>query len=142
MTASIIAKNTPQSAPGVLQEYALCTEVLVSSLVIRSNNFFFIVLLLPLGLGDSSIEAVTDFCETESKSLRRKWAQKGSIKCIGKADIWYLQTFHCSAKMTVVCYCWVFDMQADRTHALHLYFTPTLCILFFFFPFFFFLDKH
>lgn len=110
-----------------------CADIV---LVMWSNAFFFCVLLLPSGLGDVSIETLTDSCRTESKSLRRKWTHKGSIKCIGKPEIWHLESFHCSDKMTVVC-CY-FHMQADRTHAVSLYFTPTWCILF---SNFFFLGK-
>lgn len=85
--ASIIAKNTAQSAPGILRVYALCIDVLILSLVIWSNTLFCVVLLLPSGLGDAPIEAFTDFCKAESKCFRRKWIHKGSIKCTGKQKV-------------------------------------------------------
>lgn len=95
-----------------------CTDIV---LVMWSNTFFCVLLLLPSGLGDVPIETLTDFRGAESKSLRRKWTHKGSTKYTAKPEIWHLESFHCSDKVTVVCCCcFLTPRQTGCTHYLYI----------------------
>lgn len=105
MTVSVKAKNAAVGAPGMLWVYALCIDVLILSWLCDQTRFFCVLLLLPSGLGDVPVETLTDFHRAESKSLRQKWTHKGCVKCIGKPEMWHLESFHCSDKMTLVCCC-------------------------------------
>lgn len=105
MTASVKAKNMAVSAPGMLWVDALCIDVLILPWLCDQMHFFLLLLLLPSGLGDVPIETLTDFHRAESKISEKKWTHKGSIKCIGKPEIWRLERFHCSDKMTLLCCC-------------------------------------
>lgn len=73
MIASVIAKNTAQRAPGILQVNAICIDVLMlSQLCDQILYSFFIALLLPSGLGGSPIEVLIGFSKTGSKTLGKK----------------------------------------------------------------------
>lgn len=100
--------------------HALCIDVLILSCLCDQMHFFHVLLLLPSGLGDVPIETLTDFRRAESKSLRRKWMHKGNVKCIGKPEIWHLESFHCSAKMAAVCCCFLTCRQTGCVQYLYI----------------------
>jgi len=93
---------------------------------------FCIALLLPSGFGGSPIEVLTGFSKTESKPLGKKsGCTKGIIKCIGKQKfVKFLLLIQSHCVVGFLFFVFVFNIQADRTNLVHLYFTPTLCILF------------